>query len=302
MKTHDKLLQQIANTLLVNAQLFPVAGLFNGQLGVALFFYRYARYCGRRFYSGYSDEVMDAVISSVNASTPSDFGSGLAGIGWTIDYLMKNGFVETDESMFEDIDAAIEKITLEDVIAELHSDVPLFSKGLYSLTRGRREMILDCIHLCEELLGKKEEGVPPNYLNSILYFLTGAYEMGIETELCEKLLPETVSRTESSLRKSRDEKVDLFVLERQIERISRLFPGAGQRLRSGEQTKTDQETMIRACWSDTIYGFPPAPEITAGEMEDFTDRAMREIEAKNLTFHGGLAGLGLSLIKTSEDI
>jgi hypothetical protein len=295
MNTHDKLLLRIANTLLVNAQFLPVAGLFDGQLGVALFFYRYARYSGKKFYSDYSDEVIDAVVASVNANTPKDFGSGLTGTGWAINYLMRNGFVEPDESVFEDIDNAIEKTTLEEVVAEFRSEIPLFSMGLYSLARGRREMISDCVHLCEGLLGIKDGRIPPCFLNSMLHFLSGAHEMGIERPICENLLLTTVSLTETTLENSHEEEGYIFVFGQHVKRISKLIPN----LKIETPVETNHETMIRACWSETIYGFSFAAGITTDSMEDFIDRVMLNLEEKDLAFFGGLTALGLRLMQLS---
>ncbi len=188
MNKYDTILLKIANTLLVNAQHLPVIGLFDGQLGVALFFYQYGRYSGRPFYTDYSDRVMDAVIESIRAGMPRDFGSGLAGIRWAIDHLAKNGFVEADENLFGEIDAALGTVSVEKLVAEFGTDTPPLA---------------------------------------------------------------------------------------------------------------DPEAMIRACWRETVFGNSFSAAIETDAIEDFVDRALRDIEERNLTFYGGLAGLGLSLIQSS---
>jgi hypothetical protein len=302
MRTRDILLQQIANTLLVNVQHLPVLGLFDGQLGAALFFYRYARYSGRSSYSDYSDQVMDVVAESIYANTPKALCNGLAGIGWTVDYLMKNGFVEADEEVLEEVDAALEKMTVQEIEAEIHAETPLFSRGIYALARGNEAMIADCVGQCGKWLKDTGRNLPLGYLNSILYLLSGAYGRGIETLSCERFVRETVARIESVLERGCRGKSDLFLFERQIERISGLFPDAARWLSLGKRAEVDQDTMIRTCWSETIYGFSFSTGIKTACLADFTDRAIRDIEERNLTFYGGLAGLGLSLIETSKGI
>ena len=42
----DKILQQIANTIVANLKNTELIGLFNGKIGIALFLYKYAHNSG----------------------------------------------------------------------------------------------------------------------------------------------------------------------------------------------------------------------------------------------------------------
>ncbi|HEX3009512.1 MAG TPA: lanthionine synthetase LanC family protein, partial [Bacteroidales bacterium] len=110
----DSRLQRIANVLLLNASFIDNLGLLNGKMGIAIFFYHYAKYTGNEVYSEYAGELIDEIYSEINTSTPIDFENGLTGIGWGIEYLVQNGFVEADtDEVLEQIDEAVyQKILL----------------------------------------------------------------------------------------------------------------------------------------------------------------------------------------------
>lgn len=99
----DSCLQRIANVLLLNASFINNLGLLNGKMGIAIFFYQYARYTGSKMFGDYAGELIDEIYEEINTNTPVDFANGLTGIGWGIEYLVKNGFVaaDTDEALAE---------------------------------------------------------------------------------------------------------------------------------------------------------------------------------------------------------
>src|SRR5450759_4658972 len=92
----DSRLQRIANVLLLNASFIDNLGLLNGKMGIAIFFYHYARCTGSEIFRDYSSELIDESYNDINTNTPVDFATGLTDRGWGIEYLMKNRFVQTD--------------------------------------------------------------------------------------------------------------------------------------------------------------------------------------------------------------
>lgn len=101
-------LQCLVNILLLNAGFIESIGLGKGKLGIAIFFYHYARYTGSKLYEEFADSLLDEVSDQLNTSTPLDFENGLTGIGWGIVYLVKNSFIEGDiDEILNDIDIAI---------------------------------------------------------------------------------------------------------------------------------------------------------------------------------------------------
>lgn len=105
-----RVLQSIVNILLLDNNSSSNLGVVNGKMEAVLFFYKYAHYSGKTFYSKYAGELLDKIFEEVSVSTPIGFPNGLTGIGWGIDYLVKDNFVEADsDEVLADIDKIIFK-------------------------------------------------------------------------------------------------------------------------------------------------------------------------------------------------
>lgn len=104
MNDHTKL-QSIANILLVNIQHVDKIGLWNGKMGVILFFYYYGRYVDKSFYGDVADSILDLVIETVRRPAQSANYDLLSSVGIGIEYLLAQHFVEGDsDDLFEDLD------------------------------------------------------------------------------------------------------------------------------------------------------------------------------------------------------
>jgi hypothetical protein len=131
----DSRLQRIANVLLLNGSFTDNLGLLNGKMGIAIFFFHYARYTGNKIYEDYAGELIDEIYEEINLSTPAGFANGLTGIGWGIEYLVQNGFVEADtDEALEEIDNRIYQNMFNSPIL-LESEDDIFGYGLYNLAR-----------------------------------------------------------------------------------------------------------------------------------------------------------------------
>lgn len=82
-------------------------GLFNGKMGVVIFFYECGKYCDNLIFTEFASELLDELWNEVDQNTQICFATGLAGIGWGIEYLIKEGFVEATENICEEIDHRI---------------------------------------------------------------------------------------------------------------------------------------------------------------------------------------------------
>jgi hypothetical protein len=97
--------QRITNTLLLNASFIDNLGLMHGKMGIAIYFFHLARETENQIYEDYAGELIDEIYDEISISTPSDFENGLAGIGWGIEYLVQQGFIEADtDEVLESID------------------------------------------------------------------------------------------------------------------------------------------------------------------------------------------------------
>lgn len=187
----DARLHRIANFLLLNSSFIDNIGLLNGKMGIAIFFFEYARYSKYDLYDNYAGELIDEISVEVNTNSPVDFANGLMGFGWGIEYLVQNGFVEANsDEVLAEIDQSIFRSTLDAPLA-ITNHTELFGIGLYYLARlkGRednnenlntiikKQMLTYLLDDCERLLSKKElfgAKVPIltiSQLNSIIYYL-----------------------------------------------------------------------------------------------------------------------------------
>ena len=62
----DKTLMQIANGLSANVKRLTGPGLLEGQMGVAVFLYHYARYSGKTVYSQMADHLLVEIVESIS--------------------------------------------------------------------------------------------------------------------------------------------------------------------------------------------------------------------------------------------
>jgi hypothetical protein len=140
----DKQLRHCADLLLLNADFTDSLGLGNGKMGIAIFFYHYARYSGSKQFENYADELIDQIYEEINVSTPSDFEKGLAGIGWGIEYLVSSGFIEGDtDEILNEIDLILSERFNDLVPEECSSKKKESGYDLYQKVRGKGNNLND---------------------------------------------------------------------------------------------------------------------------------------------------------------
>jgi hypothetical protein len=101
-------LKQISYVLLINGGFLKDPGLYAGEMGLVLFFFRYAHYTQDELYRTYGFELMDRLESKINQDTPLDYKQGLAGIGSAVEYLVQNDYIKADtDEILEDFDDQI---------------------------------------------------------------------------------------------------------------------------------------------------------------------------------------------------
>jgi hypothetical protein len=102
------ILQRISNMLLINGGFLNNSGLYTGEMGFVLYFFRYARYSQNELYSKYGFDLIEKIQNRIYQETPINYKQGLAGIGSAIEYLVQNGFIETHtDEVLEDFDKRI---------------------------------------------------------------------------------------------------------------------------------------------------------------------------------------------------
>ena len=103
-------LDNIAETLLFDSYNINDVGLYQGKMGITLFFYHYSRYCKNDLYKKYADKLLDDVLCELSAGNGISFYYGLLGIAWSICHLYINHFITCDVvNVLEDINREIIK-------------------------------------------------------------------------------------------------------------------------------------------------------------------------------------------------
>ena len=77
-------LRQIADMLLLNGTLVSCPGLLNGKIGIAVFFFHYAQHTRNELFEDYAVDLIGLIHEQIHANSPSDYETGLAGIGIAI--------------------------------------------------------------------------------------------------------------------------------------------------------------------------------------------------------------------------
>ena len=105
--TPDKYHQALAY-LAINSSFLGDLGLFHGRMGIVLFFAHYARATQCKHYEDFAGCLLDELYEEIHEDLPVNLENGLFGIGWGIEYLVQNGFMEGDtDEILADIDSKV---------------------------------------------------------------------------------------------------------------------------------------------------------------------------------------------------
>jgi hypothetical protein len=204
----DYCLQRIANVLVLNASFTDNLGLLNGKMGIAIFFYQYSRYTKSKIFEDFAGELIDEIYEEINTNTSADFTNGLTGIGWGIEYLVKNGFIEADtDEALSDIDNSVYRSMFSRPFL-LENSNDLFGYGFYYIarlgargiddenlsTQIKKQHLVYLTNYTSRLFVKNEfhdfniESLSIDTINSFTWFLLEIYRIGLSPEKVVKVL------------------------------------------------------------------------------------------------------------------
>jgi len=127
----EQILKHISKFLIQHDVAVTAPGLLYGKMGIAVFFFHYARYTGDEMYEDYAMTLINGMQEQILQQHVVNYADGLSGIGTSIEYLAQNNFVKVDTNeVLEEID---KKLFLETVYGN-HTNVSLFT-GLSGLGR-----------------------------------------------------------------------------------------------------------------------------------------------------------------------
>lgn len=121
--------QKLIHHLVLHCNDVPSAiGLLNGEMGIVLVLAHYAKVRNNPYIEKVADFVIEQILDNLTMNEDTSFGYGLAGIGWGIEYLIQNGYLEGDSIVIcEEIDKRIMSIDI------LRMEDTSFEKGLAGL-------------------------------------------------------------------------------------------------------------------------------------------------------------------------
>jgi hypothetical protein len=303
----NEIVKKIANILYINVQNVNTSDLLTGKTGIAIFFYHYSQYSKIEAYNEFSDYLLDQIIGNLeqmNASNLIDF-------GWSIEYLIRNKFIEGDpDEILEDIDKRI--MFFAKYFEDTDNEKILFFH-LYLLFRIKKDKIDEqSMKYCEILLDVtnkifvKTNNYCLSYLNSILFCFLEIHNISLYN-FCEddkqvvsaKLLP-AIFHSISNNNYDQNDLVTLLEFMRQYhffqeEKLKQMI------LKNLDLSKqTDIEYIIKRTWQNLLYfDNSKYEEVDLKIVNSFLEKISFDTHVENLTVNKGLAGLGLVLIGNS---
>lgn len=108
--------ERIINHIFINSANLNDLSLFHGKMGLIILFIHYSKYSRNSIYEEFAWELLDDVFNEINLDIPINFEFGLCGIGWGIEYLLQNNYLEGDSNMIlENIDNKIMELNLDKI-------------------------------------------------------------------------------------------------------------------------------------------------------------------------------------------
>lgn len=92
-------------------------GVMGGKAGVALFFFYYAQLTQEEKYVDFAHQVINEIFDEINKEfSIHTLAGGLAGVGWMMEHLVQNDFVEADtDEILESLDPFLYKAMIFDI-------------------------------------------------------------------------------------------------------------------------------------------------------------------------------------------
>lgn len=111
-------------------------GLYSGKAGVVILYFTLFHYTGEKVWEEKAKSLLDEISEQIASVQELNYSQGLAGIGWAIEWIKQNGFMEinTDE-VLEDIDDILYKAVLFAQDKTISLSAGTLGKAVYFLKR-----------------------------------------------------------------------------------------------------------------------------------------------------------------------
>jgi len=295
-------LQQIANTILLNVGKVHTIGLLDGKMGISLFLYHYAQINENKVYRDFADELLDEVFNGISVNTVSvNFSRGLTGIAWGIRYLTEKKFVDTDTDVLIDVDAFLRNIDPSSILSDIVNECPFFSKGIYFIEKNDSELLKNMINLLNNSLGKNTTILPLNYYNSILYVIL---QGNLNLNMFADLLNTMYASMFNSINYGHFFFLDVLNLKILLEQLKQKQDASFEYERWISLLKSINSDQVKGIFNTGIYN------LIYNKIENDDSLILNKLETidivshintmikdvyRNLNLYNGLAGVGLTL-------
>jgi hypothetical protein len=191
ISTIEKQLEQLTNILLLNGTLTECPDLIQGKMGIAVFFFHYARHTGNELFADYAMDLIGEMLDQIHVNSPADYEKGIAGIGVGIDYLIRNNFLNVEDDICEDFDYRMYRAVMYDPWPDFSQYNGLTGYGRYWITRLQYQapsvQARECLLRITALIEGKLPDIPSEEQTDVYCFLLDFQKIP-GYELCKGLL------------------------------------------------------------------------------------------------------------------
>ena len=141
----------IVNNLIIRSYSLDDISLYTGKIGLCILFSNYSQSINNDIYKEFCEVLIEEIYDDIDNSILLGFQSGLTGVGWGIEYLISNNFMEGDS---DEVLSFIDKRVIEYLLSEEQD--PLDGEGVmhYILARLNSKSKLACELYNKNLLKK----------------------------------------------------------------------------------------------------------------------------------------------------
>lgn len=279
-------LQAITNILLVNNQFVKEYGLLTGKMGICLYLYEYARFIQSAEYTTYADDLLDEIINNVKDVNSFDFSTGLPGIAFGIDYLLKHKFVEGDSGeVLGDMENRICQ-SITDYINEPEKVMPpLIISPVYFIYKGdfsnKKYLLARMLQYVDRIL-QSDTYMTSTCLNSILFLLKSMKKY-------ISLPASLMKHTEAAL-----EKAKYQLSTQEMDLTQSLYAGMNED--SPSFICNNISGIEFYTWQGLLYGYKIKTDITSNRLKEYVMDISANFDNEDLGLCK-LSGIGLGLLK-----
>ncbi|KOH43331.1 glycoside hydrolase family protein [Sunxiuqinia dokdonensis] len=294
-----RLLQKIANTLMINIQDISQVGLFEGRIGIIVFFYHYGRFIKQPIYTKVADEMLDDVFTEIQDNKLPILSHELFEVGIGTNHLIKANFVEGDpDDILYDIDQRLQT-------SVSNNKPPENTQMLYWLCRWDnrqsqhdwlQDLIVQVLEGINKHLDNSTQGLA--YYNCVVFLLTRLCVSGFENEIVKNVLVKSlkclIGKDLSSFPNE-----DLIIFRKLLKNVDSSIIERSTLVQKLETMMKPEkkEYEIENIWQNLLYLPNESPAIDLKVANEYFNAIITDLTVSDLFFKRGLTGLGLGLIK-----